>query len=212
MQGGREGSAATRSTAGPGLPRLVALPGGGTVALRLMTPDDAALLHAFFCGVPADDLLFLRRDVTDRAVIDDWAAGVAGGRVVTVLAFDEAGVLAGEASLHLSAVPWSRHVGEVRVVVGEGERLHGLGTRLASEIFLVALQRDVRKIVAEMTIEQTGALTVFQKLGFQIEGLLRGHVRDQAGALHDLVIMGHDTEEFYARVAAYGAEELLDEE
>jgi RimJ/RimL family protein N-acetyltransferase len=191
-------------------PRQVQLRDGSALTLRLMTPDDAALLHGFFCRIPAADLLFLRRNVTDRRVIDQWAERVQRGSVVTVFGLRD-GRLVGEASLHLSSPPWSEHVGEVRVVVDQDTRLGGLGTLLTGEIFLIAVGRGIRKIVAEMTIEQKPAIAVFQKLGFSVEGLLRNHVRDQAGATHDLVLMGHDTQEFYEQMRAYGiAEEFGD--
>lgn len=186
-----------------GYPKQAELRGGQMVTLRLMTPEDAGLLHEFFCRIPAADLLFLRRDVTQRAVIDQWAERVRRGQVVTVFAL-QGNKLVGEASLHTNSVPWSEHVGEVRVVVDQNSRLGGLGTRLTSEVFLLAIQRGIGKIVAEMTIEQKAAIAVFQKLGFRVEGLLRNHVRDRAGAPHDLVLMGHETQEFYEQMQAYG--------
>jgi len=189
-----------------GYPKQIKLRHGRAVELRLMEPQDAGLLHQFFCGIPAEDLLFLRRDVTDRPVIDQWAERVRKGSVVTVLALD-AGKVVGEASLHLSSTPWSEHVGEVRVVVDRSMRQTGVGTRLTSEIFLLAVQRGIRKIVAEMTIEQKPAIGVFQKLGFRVEGLLRNHVRDREGVPHDLVLMGHETQEFYEQMRAYGIAE-----
>jgi RimJ/RimL family protein N-acetyltransferase len=206
---GTEG-APPASGAPEGYPKEARLRDGSAITLRLMTPADAALLHAFFCGIPAEDLLFLRRDVTDRTVVDQWAERVRRGSVVTVFGLRD-GRLVGEASLHTSSTPWSEHVGEVRVVVDQTVRLSGLGTALTSEIFLLAIGRGICKIVAEMTIEQKAAIAVFQKLGFTVEGLLRNHVRDRAGMPHDLVLMGHDTQEFYDQMRAYGvAEEFGD--
>jgi len=189
-------------------PKRVELRDGKSVELRLMTPDDAGLLNVFFRGIPSEDLLFLRRDVTDHTVTDQWAERVAKGSIETVLAIS-GGKIVGEASLHLSNTPWTEHVGEVRVVVDASMRQSGLGTRLTSEIFLVAIQRGIKKIVAEMTIEQKAAISVFQKLGFRVEGLLRNHVRDRGGTAHDLVLMGHETQEFYEQMRAYGFEESV---
>jgi RimJ/RimL family protein N-acetyltransferase len=199
-----QSAAATTIEAG-NYPKRVALKQGRTVELRLMTRADAGLLLAFFRGIPQEDLLFLRRDVTDPKVTEQWAERVERGAIETVLAF-EGGKVVGEASLHLSSTPWSEHVGEVRVVVDRSMRQTGLGTRLTSEIFLLALQRGIAKIVAEMTIEQKAAIAVFQKLGFRVEGLLRNHVRDRAGATHDLVLMAHETQEFAEQMQASGFE------
>jgi RimJ/RimL family protein N-acetyltransferase len=198
-----DGAVGPAAIAAGGYPKQAELRGGRTVDLRLMEQRDGALLHDFFRDIPSEDLLFLRRNVTDRPVIDQWAERVGRGSVVTVFAL-EGGKVVGEASLHLSSTPWSEHVGEVRVVVDAAHRQTGLGTRLTNEIFLLAVQRGIEKIVAEMTIEQKGAIAVFQKLGFRVEGLLRNHVRDQAGEKHDLVLMGHETQEFYDQMRAYG--------
>jgi RimJ/RimL family protein N-acetyltransferase len=176
---------------------------GATVQLRQMVPEDARILHEFFCEIPSDDLLFLRRDVTQRAVIDQWAERVGRGSVFTVLAFAN-DRLVGEASLHLNSVSWSEHVGEIRVVIAPAMRQSGLGSGLTNAIFLLAIGRGISKIVAEMTIEQKGAIAVFQKLGFRVEGLLRNHVRDRRGEPRDLVLMAHDTQEFYEQMQAYG--------
>jgi L-amino acid N-acyltransferase YncA len=192
-------------TAG-GYPKRADLRNGRGVELRLMKPEDAELLHKFFCHIPPEDLLFLRRNVTDRQVIDQWADRVRHGGVVTVMAITD-GRLVGEASLHHNSTPWTEHVAEVRVVVDGSMRQSGLGTRLTSEIFLLAIQRGIKKIVAEMTIEQKAAIAVFQKLGFRVEGLMRNHVRDRAGNAHDLVLMAHDTGEFYDQMRAYGFED-----
>ena len=203
---GSEPTSGGATAATSSYPKRVDLRQGRSVELRLMTGADAGVLHDFFCGIPAEDLLFLRRDVTDARVTEQWAERVARGAIVTVLAF-EGGKPVGEASLHMSSTPWSKHVGEVRVVVDRSMRQTGIGTRLTSEIFLVALQRGIAKIVAEMTIEQKAAIAVFQKLGFHVEGLLRNHVRDRAGATHDLVLMGQDTHEFAQQMQAYGFED-----
>ena len=200
---GRTGGATVEAG---GYPKQIELKGGKRAELQLMTPEDAGLLHQFFCGIPPQDLLFLRRDVTDRPVIDQWAERVGRGAIVTVLAISD-GRTVGEASLHLNSVPWTEHIGEVRVVIDPSMRQSGLGTRLTSEVFLLAIQRGIKKIVAEMTSEQKGAIAVFQKLGFRVEGLLRCHVRDREGNAHDLVLMGHETQDFYEQMRAYGFEE-----
>jgi hypothetical protein len=55
-----------------------------------------------------------------------------------------------------------------------------------------------------MTPDQVGAVTVFETMGYRAEALLRDHVKDEAGAKHDLVILSLDVERFRARAAAYG--------
>ena len=57
----------------------------------------------------------------------------------------------------------------------------GLGRLLTREAFNIALALDIQKIVARMTLDQTGARTVFEELGFRPEAVLRDEVKDRAG-------------------------------
>lgn len=193
-----------------GYPRTLKLKRGRSVQARPMTVADADALHAFFCKIPEEDLLFLRRDVTDRGVIESWALDVAADETYTLLA-EHNGAVVGEASIHRSRVPWSSHIGEIRVVVDAEHRKLGLGTVLVQAIFLEALSRGIEKIIAEMTPDQQGAVTVFQKLGFQVEGLLRNHVKDRQGVTHDLVVMGHEVHEGMDSLSQWGVADAMGE-
>lgn len=189
-------------------PRELKLKKRTVVQVRPMMETDADALHRFFLTIPEADLLFLRRDVTDRDVIESWARDLADGRTVTLLA-EQDGAVVGEASIHHSRVPWSTHVAEVRVVVDAQHRALGLGSALVQAIFLVALDRGVEKIVAEMTPDQKGAINVFQKLGFRIEGLMRDHVRDRQGQKRDLVVMAHEVHAESDQLSQWGIAEAV---
>jgi RimJ/RimL family protein N-acetyltransferase len=193
---------------GSGYPRRLTLKGRRSVRVRPMTIEDADALHQFFLRIPADDLLFLRRDVTDRDVIESWALDVATDQTFTLLAERDRAVV-GEASIHRSRAPWSPHVGEIRVVVDAKHRQLGLGSALVQAIFLEALARGIEKIVAEMTPDQKGAINVFQKLGFRIEGLLRDHVRDRTGQKHDLIVMAHEVHSGSDQFSQWGIDEAM---
>jgi RimJ/RimL family protein N-acetyltransferase len=193
----------TRGRTDGGYPRRLALRRRRVVQVRPMTLEDADALHAFFTGIPEEDLLFLRRDVTDRAVIESWALDVARDDTFTLLG-ERKGQVVGEASIHRSRVPWSAHVGEIRVVVDAQYRRLGLGSALVQAVFLEALCRGIEKIIAEMTPDQTGAIAVFQKLGFRVEGLLRDHVRDRRGRKHDVLVMAHDVHDESDQLARLG--------
>jgi L-amino acid N-acyltransferase YncA len=190
-------------------PRTIKLKGRRSVRVRPMVFEDAGALHRFFRAIPEEDLLFLRRDVTDRDVIESWANDIVAGHTHTLLA-ERGGTIVGEASIHQSRVPWTAHVGEVRVVVDAEHRTLGLGSALVQAIFLEALSRGVEKIVAEMTPDQKGAISVFQKLGFRIEGLLRDHVRDRRGRKRDLIVMAHEVHDAGNALAQWGVAEAVD--
>jgi len=55
-----------------------------------------------------------------------------------------------------------------------------------------------------MTVDQRGAIAVFEGMGFRAEAFLHDHVKDREGRKHDVVILSHDVAGFQSRLAAYG--------
>jgi L-amino acid N-acyltransferase YncA len=177
----------------PPYPRSVTLQNGTPVDLHLMTAADAARVVNFARSLPEDDLLFLRVDITDPAIVGQWVQNIEAGRTIALIA-EANGELAGYAALHYNETTWQRHVGEIRIQVGPRHRSHGLGRVLAGEIFALARNLGLRKIVAHMTAEQQRAAAMLRRLGFRPEALLQDFVIDRAGRTHDLVVMSYDVE------------------
>ena len=140
-----------------------------------------------------EDLLFLRVDLTQPEVVDDWVENVQHGSSTTVLAYDSEGMV-GYATVHRNIAPWTRRVGELRINVNKAYRSRGLGKHLTSEIFDVARGIGVKKLMANMTSDQQGAQAAFRRLGFVPEALLADYVEDRNGTPRDLVIMSFDME------------------
>ena len=186
-------------------PRTFRLP-GGDVALRFMSAADGEAALAFARALPAHDLLFLRRDITRPEAVDFWLQGIERGRIATVLA-ERDGQVCGYATIDRGDLSWSPHVAELRVMVSTAMRAQGLGRLLTQEAFAVALGLGIEKMVAQMTVDQKGAISVFQGMGFRPEALLRDHVKDRDGKTHDLLILSHDVARFQAQLAAYGVGE-----
>lgn len=172
-------------------PRAVTLGSDAKIELRLMTARDRDAVLAFARGLPQEDLLFLRVDLTEPDVVDDWVVRIGKGQSTTLVAYDQTG-LTGYASVHRETAPWTRRIGEIRVNVGPNHRGQGLGRVLTSNIFDVAHLLGLRKLVAHMTVDQHGAQAAFRRLGFVPEALLADFVEDRNGRVRDLVIMSHD--------------------
>jgi RimJ/RimL family protein N-acetyltransferase len=180
-------------------PMSVRLRGGRTVTLRPLQADDAERLHRFFAALPEADRLFLRHEVTDRAVTDRWCKNIDYDHVLPILAL-AGGEVVGDATLHVEHYGWWRRLGEVRMVVAAAYQRAGLGTQLLREVYRHATGRGLRKLQAMVMDSQTGALRALEKLGFVTEALLRNHVTDLRGASHNLHIMTADVEEQWRRM------------
>jgi len=75
---------------------------------------------------------------------------------------------------------------------------------LSQETFALALGSGLEKLVVQMTVDQTGAIAIFEGLGFKAEALLRDHVKDKAGKSHDIVVLGHNVAQVRAQLEVYG--------
>ena len=188
------------------LPRSIKTSDGSEVVLRLLGRGDRDAFQAFSGKLTEHDLLFLRRDITDSGVLDDWMDEIDKGRTITVVA-ETGGKILGYGSLAMAIANWSQHVGEIRVLVGKDARGKGLGRVLTEAVFAQALDKGIEKMVAQMTIDQKGAIATFEELGFKAEALLRDHVKDRAGQKHDLLVYSHDVQNFQSQLDAYGVSE-----
>ena len=173
------------------------------LTVRPMEASDRAAVLAFADGLPDHDLLFLRRDIRDAEVVDEWIAEIESDQIVTLLATVE-DEMVGYASIDRSQLRWSSHVAEIRVVISETARGKGLGRLLVEQAFHAAVAAGIEKLMARMTPDQKGAVAAFEGLGFRPEGLMRNHVRDLAGEKHDLLVMALDVVDFHGTLESYG--------
>ena len=172
-------------------PREIGVGGRRTATLRLMEKSDRDRVLDFARSLSRDDLLFLRKDITASQVVDEWLRDIEAGHTITVLA-EADGELVGYGSLLLDESSWGRHMGEIRVLVKSDYRGVGLGRRLAFDVFGIAKVLGLEKITARMTQEQTRTRAILERLGFTVDAVLRGFVRDREGKEHDLVVMSSD--------------------
>ncbi len=171
------------------------------VELRLLEEGDRDAILAFSRQLPPHDLLFLRRDITQPDQVDAWLHEVAAGLTTTVLALHDSHIV-GYATVTSDGLDWTRHVRELRVLVGPAMRGKNLGRLLTEQAFAIAKQQGVRKMIAQMTTDQKAAIKVFKEMGFEPEARMRNQVIDRDGQLHDLLIMGLDVEAFQSKLDA----------
>jgi L-amino acid N-acyltransferase YncA len=175
----------------------------GELTLRRLQDDDAEALIRFALSLPPDDLLFLRRDITHRAEVDDWIAEAMSGYAPTILACSREQAAServiGYVLLAAERVRWARHVAEVRLMVAPRWRGRGLGGVLLSQAVALGRESGFRKLIAQMTFDQAEALTAFTRFGFEHEATLPDRVIDRDGELRALRVMGLTIERYHAR-------------
>jgi hypothetical protein len=97
---------------------------GTQVTLRPMTASDEEALFRFFQDLPDETLIFIRHDVKERRVIQEWAQRLDHNRVLPLLGLVGDEIVA-DVTLHRVPHGWKRHIGRVRVVVGTAYKSSG---------------------------------------------------------------------------------------
>ena len=188
-------------------PRVVAC-GEAQIDIARMTGADRAALVRFVATLSANDLLFVPRDLGHPKVIDAWMRSLDAGELSSLVA-REGDRMVGCTAIVVDELSWSKHVGELRVLVAPDWRGRGLGRTLIQECFAQALELGLDKLVAQMTVDQRSAIALFEELGFRAEALLGKHVADRDGRLHDLVLLGHDVDAVRSRMQAFGLSDAV---
>lgn len=169
---------------------------GTRLSIRSFSYDDLDKLMTFYRSLPYEDRKYLRIDVTNRSTVEKRVKSAECGQAFRILALVE-DEIAAVGGLELAADDWGKHRGELRVVVSRKFQRKGLGMILIRELYMLAVQHKVEKVVAKMMRPQTAARKIFRKLGFREELFLPDYVQDQDNKDQDLVIMTCDTRDLW---------------
>ena len=167
------------------------------VKFRPMQAEDKELFRSFIRLLPRKDNYYLLTDVHNDQAIDRWMEKIRSGETIGVIA-TEGGDMIGYCNLKTNDLPWTRHVGEIRISVSAAYRGRGIGKALAEQIFSIARARGLQKLWAQMAISQDAAQHMFKSLGFRTEALLSDFVKNENGLTETLVIMSHDSGEHWS--------------
>jgi GNAT superfamily N-acetyltransferase len=177
--------------------------GGTWVSIRPFARADATGVAEFAMTLPEHDLLFLSRDIKHARVIEAWLDAVNAGEIDSLVATANDAIV-GTTAVVRDPLGWSPHVAELRLLVSPAMRGKGLGRALLGATVELAREAGATKLMARMTPDQRGAITLFEEAGFRGEAMLRDHVRGREGTLHDLAILSLGVGRNQAKHAAFG--------
>jgi L-amino acid N-acyltransferase YncA len=168
-----------------------------------MRTADAESLLTFVRSLPRHDLMFLPTDITEIEGLNGWLDEMLIGVSRVIIAVGPNGIVGFGSVVH-STASWTRHIAELRVVVAPAVRGSGLGRELIAAAFRAAASVGVKRINAQMTLDQQGAIRVFRELGFSPLAVLPDQVMDQDGTTFDLLVMHQDAESFEKTLSRLG--------
>jgi len=166
---------------------MVTLKDGDYVLLRPMVREDGSRLLEFYSAEGESDLRYLRQDVKNPAVIQEWCEHLDYGRVLPMLAFAKEHIV-GCATLHFSEGP-RRHIGEVRLYLARDYRKCGLGVKMIRALIDLARKQGLGILMAEVVADETKMIKSFKTLGFKIQTTLDDYFMLPDGDSRDVVLM-----------------------
>jgi RimJ/RimL family protein N-acetyltransferase len=169
---------------------------GTKLIIRTLTIADIDHLMAFYRSLPYDDRKYLKIDVTDKNAVEKRIRDVEEGKAVRIIALRNNDIAA-IGVLNFDIDDWHRSQGEMRVVVSREFQRKGLGMIMIRELYLLAAEHKLEKIVAKMMRPQIGARKMCRKLGFHEELFIPDYVKDLEEKNQDLVIMTCDMNDLW---------------
>ena len=182
-------------------PLQLTLRDGTECTIRPLAKRDDSRLQKFFLAVPEAERLFIKKPVTDRALLHEWCRNADFEQNLPLLMLHGTKII-GEATLHQRLGGWKRHIGLVTVLTHPAYRGRDVAKILVDEIVLAARHLGLKKLEAEVNGERKVAIRAMEQLGFHQLYQLPDYVLDMESRPHDYVVMGMDlrTDEEYAGV------------
>ena len=170
-------------------PRTITDKDGAEYSLRPMRESDIDQLKKFFHDIPREDRLFLRYDVDGSSLFDRRLMETLHcDRTLRLLVF-QGDEIVGHGLLEPCQHLWSRHVGEVRVIVRKNFRLKSLGSIILRELVDQAEILGYDKLVVRLMDTQRAVRRMCEQTGFTLEAELKNHVKDLDGNKHAMLVL-----------------------
>ncbi len=169
------------------------------VLIREMRKDDIDQSLAFFQALPPEDRAYLRRDVTNREIVERTIQAIDSHGITRLVAVADDRIVA-DGSLELEAQGWKEHIAEIRLIVARPFQRKGLGTLMVRELYLLAASKKVEEIIVKIMGPQAGVQSILKGLGFHQEAVLHDYVKDVSGTKQDLIVMRCDLEELWQKL------------
>jgi RimJ/RimL family protein N-acetyltransferase len=162
------------------------------VRVRPAVPGDASRLVELASAVAAEEEGWLLADARWRSAADERRYIRALNRhpdAALYVAELEGGELAGRLSLMRDPHPSSKHVADLGLMVAAVHRRRGIGTALMETAEAWARGAGVTKLELHVFPHNEPAIALYEKLGYEREGLRRGQYARSDGSFSDVILM-----------------------
>ena len=160
---------------------------GMKIRFRPELSSDTEMLWEMFSTLSEDSVSNLIPPFT-RERIEGWTNNINYNEVLAIVAVigeESEQKIIGDASLKFNQYEHSKHKAELGVAVHDEYQNMGIGTALVKHLLNIARMKKLRKVWLQVSADNTIAIHIYKKAGFQIEGrfckerYIKGKYRDE---------------------------------
>jgi L-amino acid N-acyltransferase YncA len=172
-------------------PKSMVAGDGLSVVLRPLVRDDGEALRSFFALVRPREQWFLRKDLTDPVILDQWLENLdCGPDLPTVAVREDNGEIIGALILSFAPDGFRRPLAHAIVAVHPAYRHLNVRTGLIQDCIELATTCGTERLVVDCLADLEGGLAnVLRDLDFREVQTLRRYVGDSRGKYRDLLVM-----------------------
>jgi putative acetyltransferase len=164
----------------------VTLLSGREVVLRFLTADDKERLFRMLSSMSEKALEWSMAPYT----MDNVERWISNLPTLIALVAEYQGEIVGWASIYKSSHPRRKGLGDLGIYLHQDFHNVGLGTAMTERLLQLAKNEKMHRIALTLVGENKIALHLYEKFGFQIEGVSKDAFYGQDGKYHDMVNMG----------------------
>lgn len=172
------------------------LSGGQELRVRQAGLQDLEKLADFFSRLPSDVVQSFKYDVRDHQILthrlrqmDDqshWRLVAEVGEKIVA-----------SATLDRDAFGWTKHIGDLRVIVDDEYEKLGVRAVLCEQFVAIAQAAGIERVQTEVLVERTDLFPILERLGFARELVRKGYAKGSDGKRHDVAIMTNEVDRMW---------------
>lgn len=165
----------------------VKLKDGRNVKIRLFQPQDKDKLVEMYESLSSDAVRWGMPPYTRVRSEEGWFRNLQN--ITAIVAFYEDKIV-GHAQIF--KFPHSRRKGtaDLLTYIHQDFQGVGLGTAMLAKLIELAKKEGLHRIGLQVVADNKPAIHLYQKIGFKVEGVMKGAYFGEDGKYHDMLVMG----------------------
>ncbi len=167
-------------------PVRVRLKNGKTVTIRRFRPEDKEKLVEMYASLSNDAVRWGMPPYT-REKLERWFTNLEN--YISLVAFHGDRIV-GHAQIYKNPHPRRKRTGGLIIYLHQDFHNVGLGTYMLEQLLELARKEKMHRLTLGVVADNKRAIHVYEKLGFQIEGIMKDAYFGADNRYHDELIMG----------------------